>query len=56
MAVGDTLKGRRAQMTHQDDVLGFEAGDYGRSPDGQWWIRPPRGSIGNILRYLRESE
>jgi hypothetical protein len=42
----EPITGRRI---YPDDELGhfsMAAGDYCKSTDGQWWIRPPRGSMG----------
>ena len=41
------MTGERIPDGKAGDQHRWKPGDYGRI-DGHWWIRPPRGSMGNI--------
>lgn len=48
MAAGDTLQGWRRGDGKVSETL-FAPGDYLWDADaGEWWIRPPRGSMGGL--------
>ncbi len=42
--------GRRIQIEDLQNVR-FAPGDYGRDPQGRWWCRCPRGSMGNLSQH-----
>jgi len=40
------VKGRRIYPNTETGRFAMAPGDYCKSLDGHWWIRPPRGSMG----------
>jgi hypothetical protein len=46
MAAGDITIGRRVA-----EGASFAEGDYGKSADGVWMVRPPRSHLGSLINH-----